>query len=142
MGYWIFQGKPSRYDVATQLIEGNIEEWTAYQNNQDMKVGDIVFLWRAAEKERAKRGVYGWGEIVREPELDEDTGYWVAVKYICKFPKYIPFEKLEKNTKFNTHQLFRFAIGTNFKVSRDQYEGLKAVISNELGQNFIPDGGK
>lgn len=142
MGYWIFQGKPSRYDVATQLKEGKVEEWTASQNNQEMKIGDVVFLWRAAEKERSKRGLYGWGIIIKEPELDEDSGYWVAVKYECKFPRFIPFQALEREPRFNTHQIFRFAIGTNFKVSKEQYEGLRSVISSELGQRFLPDGGQ
>ena len=139
MKSWIFQGKPSRYDIEEELIEGKVEEWTAYQGYTHMDVGDIVYFWRAAEKERKKRGIYGWGRILRKPELDEEEGYWVAVEYVKRFPSFIPFDELKKNKAFATHQLFSFAIGTNFKVSKKQNAGLYSIIKKSIGEQYLPE---
>ncbi len=139
MNYWIFQGKPSRYDIEKQLVEEKVEEWTAYQRCNKMKVGDIVFFWRAAEYQQPKRGIYGWGKIIKEPTVDEDSGNWVTVKYIRKFPQFIPYEELKTNEKFATHQLFSLAMGTNFMLTEDQYQGLQEVIKNYLGEEYLPE---
>ncbi len=141
MNYWIFQGKPSRYDIEKQLVEEKVEEWTAYQGCSDMEVGDIVFFWRAGENERSKKGIYGWGKITKEPTVDDKAGNWVSVTYEKKFPNFIPFEKLKANDKFASHQLFRFAMGTNFRVTDDQYQGIREVIKDYLGEEYLPEEG-
>jgi len=138
MNYWIFQGKPSRYDIEKELIEGKTEEWTAYQYSSSMRAGDIVFFWRAAERERAKRGIYGWGEITASPREEAEQGCWVPVKYKKKFPSFLPFDELRTSPTFSTHQIFNFAIGTNFKLTHEQYQGLKKIIEEKIGSDYLP----
>lgn len=138
MTCWIFQGKPSRYDVEKEFVEGKVEEWTAYQNSSKMKPGEIVFFWRAAEREREKRGIYGWGKIIAVPKEDDEYGCWVPVIYKKRFPKFIPFDELKKNRAFSTHQIFTFAIGTNFMLTEKQCAGLKEVIKDYLGEQYLP----
>ena len=82
MKAWIFQGKPSRYDVAKKIEPGKREDWTANRSHEAMMPGDIVFFWRAGEKEPEKRGIYGWGTIIAPARLDKGSGWWIPINYI------------------------------------------------------------
>jgi hypothetical protein len=104
-----------------------------------MTTGDLVFFWRAAQKEPLKRGIYGWGRITGPTKYDERSGWWVPISYIHRFPQFIPATRLQQNNDFATHQLFRFAIGTNFPVSTREFQGLCTVIRDTLGSDYIPE---
>ena len=138
MKAWIFQGRPSRYDVAEELKPGKYEEWVASAGYREMQPGDVVFFWRASEGEPQRRGLYGWGKIVEEPNVDKNSGNWVRVQYKCNFPKFISYNALAENTVVATHQLFRMPIGTNFSVSEEQLQELLKEIKDRLGEKYLP----
>ena len=138
MKAWIFQGKPSRYDVAEELKPGKYEEWVASSGFREMQPGDIVFFWRSGEREPERRGLYGWGKIVAEPLVDENSGNWVRVQYKRIFPHFIPDSALAENKNVATHQLFTMPIGTNFSVSPEQFKGILKEIKDRLGDKYLP----
>jgi hypothetical protein len=61
MNYWIFQGNPTRFDVAdrSKVDDGKQETWLVSRYRELMHAGDVVFLWRSGETSR--RGIYAWG---------------------------------------------------------------------------------
>lgn len=138
MRAWIFQGVPSRYDVAKKLKPGKKEDWVASSGFREMRPGDVVFFWRASERQPERRGLYGWGKIVAEPVLDDEEGNWVTVKYVCVFPEFIPYATLAANKQFRTHQLFSMPIGTNFSLTDEQLQGLLAEIRATAGEECVP----
>lgn len=141
MNRWIFQGVPSRYDVADpeKVKEGKTEIWLASHFRETMEVGDIVYLWRAGEREKSKRGLYAWGRIVGEIKHYEGWGWGVSVKYIKRFPRHISPSELNKYPAFTSHLLNRMAIGTNFSVSEDENEAIKKAIRETVGETYLPE---
>jgi len=72
---WIFQGNPDIFDIDTYLREyGPIIRWTVRQHANEIKVNDIVFLWRAQGRENLESGIIAKGVIISRPcEMDDDV---------------------------------------------------------------------
>jgi hypothetical protein len=137
MSYWIFQGVPSRYDVAEKLVAGRREIWLATRYRDEMQVGDVVFFWRAGD--RAQRGIYGWGEIVGPPEHHEGWGWGVPVQYRKRFEHHLPVGLLQGNEKISTNLIFRMPVGTNFRVEPREVSGILEEIAAQLGSEALPE---
>ncbi len=140
MNTWIFQGVPSRYDVADpeKVKQGRTEIWLASHFRESMAVGDIVYFWRAGEREKAKRGLYAWGRIVGDVKYYEGWGWGIRVEYVKRFPRFISASTLNKYPAFANHLLNRMPIGTNFSVSKDENEAIKNAILETVGKAYLP----
>ena len=49
MAAWLFQGNPDRFDVDAYLRADRHVYWTVARHENDIAVGDRVFLWRDGE---------------------------------------------------------------------------------------------
>jgi hypothetical protein len=140
MSTWIFQGVPSRYDVALKLQEEKKEVWLATRFREEMAIGDVVYFWRAGEQD--KRGLYGWGVIAGEPKYHEGWGWGVPVRYIRRFPQHLAAQELSSDPVFGNHLLFRMAAGTNFEVTEAQARALERLVGRRFGASYTaPEGG-
>jgi hypothetical protein len=134
---WIFQAVPKRYDLRTEMEEGGRETWLVTRYGDEMKRGDIVYFWLAGKP--GIRGLYGWGRIASDgPKERKGWGKGVDVKYEKVFASHIPSSSLASRPELRDHLLFRVGVGTNFKVTAEEHEVIKEVVSQLLGEEAIP----
>jgi hypothetical protein len=136
MNYWIFQGKPERYDVAEKIKPGATETWVATRYRDEMKIDDIVLFWRSGEP--FKRGLYGWGLVASEPKFIDKFGWGITVIYKKKFEHPLNFSEIGALPTFSSHVLFKMPIGTNFKLSEKEFKELNNLIVQLNGQESSP----
>ena len=138
MNTWIFQGNPERYDVAdlAKVSDGKTETWLVSRHRAEMEIGDIVYFWRSGESE--KRGIYAWGSIVGEPEYFENWGWGVSIKYNKRLPNHISSQDVSNGKLLSSHLLFRMPIGTNFRLSVDEANEVRAVVVEQVGESYAP----
>ena len=77
MSYWIFKANPSKYRLDDRLKDPQrVISWTVSRYRDQIKPGDIVFLWRAAEP----RGIVATLKVLSPPvsmlEFVHEQKYW------------------------------------------------------------------
>ncbi|HMN87465.1 MAG TPA: EVE domain-containing protein, partial [Bauldia sp.] len=82
---WIFQATPNRFLIDEYLATKPTESaWLARQHHSDMEIGDVIFVWRAQGKRRARRGIVAKATITRLPEVRKDhpsaLPFWVGAR--------------------------------------------------------------
>ena len=127
MKTWIFQGKPERYDLKTQLQVGKIETWLVTRYREQMQKGCIVYLWRSGDRD--ERGLYGWGRIIsKEAKYYTDWGWGIDVEYVVRFNPIISISTIEEHGLLKNNLLLRMPIGTNFELSAEEANQLAELI--------------
>jgi hypothetical protein len=140
---WIFQGNPDQFDIEGFLSEGEEVEWAVRQKHyaSTMKVGQIVFLWKAAGKRKEQSGIVGVSEIIIEPrEVDEDSSakkFWrtdqpigrqlrVRLKLRRRFLRenILAAASLAESESLNDLPIFALRTSTNYPLNRSHYEAL------------------
>jgi len=138
MKYWIFQGNPTRFDVAdrSRVDEGKRETWLVSRYRDLMHAGDIVYFWRSGETNR--RGIYAWGTMQAEPEYHENWGSGVNILYKKRLPEHIPASTMQSNEVLRENLIFRMAIGTNFALSNSEAAAIEEIIRLRFGMDYTP----
>lgn len=140
---WIFQGNPDQFDIEGFLSEGEEVEWAVRQKHYApmMKVGQIVFLWKAAGKRKEQSGIVAVSEIIIEPrEVDEDSSakkFWrtdqpigpqlrVRLKLRRRFLRenILAVASLAESESLNDLPIFALRTSTNYPLKRSHYEAL------------------
>jgi hypothetical protein len=136
MQAWIFQAKPEQYEIKN-IRENQEETWLVTRYRREMGQGDIVFFWRAGD--RQERGIYGWGQILDgEPREIDNWGYGVRVEYRHRFDHFISVDELEQAGVLAENLILRMPIGTNFRVSREELAELARLIDSKGEEPPIP----
>lgn len=136
MHAWIFQGVPDRYDLADKLQPGQRETWLVSRFRDEMREGDVVFFWRAGE--RRLRGFYGWGRISENaPRQYGEWGWGIEVTYEVRFEPFVSADRVIERGILDSHPLLTMPIGTNFRLTAEQYTRLVAFL-RELRQAVPP----
>jgi len=139
---FIFQAKPSVYDLRERLSVDKDVGWLASRYYKEMKPGDIVFFWLAGDKKQ--RGLYGWGEISPKGVFkDSKDLYRVAVSYKKSFnemdpPSHISYKEFQKDPVLKDLTLLHMAIGTNFILSKEEYNAINELIVKHYGAEWAP----
>ena len=134
---FIFQAKPTIYDVSARLKPDLQVGWIASRYREQMKKGEIVYIWGAGEVQR--RGIYGWGEITSDgPFVDTHGTYRVAVTYRKVFPRPVLVRELRDHPQLRDLLILRSAMGTNFPVTDEEHAALREVVAEKLGQSWAP----
>jgi hypothetical protein len=129
MKVWIFQGKPERYPLQDKLVPGQKETWLVSRYRNDMSKDDVVLFWSSGDE--TIRGLYGWGKITQDKaQYFDEWGYGIEVLYLERFNPHISIEKVRKSGVLNDNALLKMPIGTNFKVSNDEYDSLSKFIES------------
>ncbi len=59
---WIFQGNPDAFDIDGYLAAGlDRITWGMRQRSAEVRVGDRVYIWRAAGAQKADSGIIASG---------------------------------------------------------------------------------
>jgi hypothetical protein len=165
---WIFQGNPDQFDIEGFLADSEEVEWAVRQKHYApmMKVGQIVFLWKAAGKRKEQSGIVAVSEIVTEPrEVDEDSDarkFWrtdqtigpllrVRLKLRKRFlgENVLAATSLAESVSLSDLPIFALRTSTNYPLNRSHYEALTqltsgggsqiAVSEKELAELFAPE---
>jgi hypothetical protein len=134
---FIFQAKPNIYPIPERLDIGKAVGWLASRYKDYMHTGNIVYFWRAGDKER--RGIYGWGDITSNTTfIDKKGAYRIAVTCRVIFPRHINVSSLYDDPILKDLQILRSAMGTNFLLSKEENDALIVFINGEFGDSLVP----
>lgn len=133
--YWVFLGKPERYDLETELVAGASEQWPLNRFRDQVGPGDIVYFWRAGRQS----GLVGWGEVSGAPKSSsakeknkEGTESWVPVTYRVRFAERITRKDIAESpvgSGLAGLAVLRTRGGTNFKVTSFEVAALNSLIA-------------
>lgn len=136
MKAWIFQGKPERYPLQDKLVVGQKETWLVSRYRDEITKDDIVLFWSSGDE--SIRGLYGWGIVTQEgAKYFEDWGYGIEVLYTERFEKHVGITQIRESKVLNNNALLKMPIGTNFKLSKDEYDALSKFLISK-GRNAPP----
>lgn len=129
MKAWVFQGKPERYPLKENLVENNRETWLVSRYKDEISKDDIVLFWSSGNENI--RGLYGWGMITQNHvQYYDNWGYGIEVFYKVKFKKHIGIKQIRESGVLNNNVLLKMPIGTNFKISDNEYHKLCEFIKS------------
>jgi len=142
---WIFQTNPKRYKIVEVLSDNNITEevWETNQHEKEIKHGDYAFIWMCGKE----AGIYALTKIISDPILMKDSKqaakYWihefdknntkprVKIEFILKFTNNPIFRKeIKEIPELNEMSIMKFASGTNFKVTLEEWKLLYHAIKS------------
>lgn len=81
MNHWLFQGNPDQFDIDTYLKKAERVYWSVsvkkYQN--EISLGDTVYLWRAQGKKKAISGIVAKTTVIEacKPKEELDNPTWL-----------------------------------------------------------------
>jgi hypothetical protein len=135
---FIFQAKPSIYPLEEKLKVDREVGWLASRLRDEMKLGDIVYYWRAGEEEH--RGIYGWGNITSDgPFVDSRGTYRVAVTCRKIFESHINVTELRTHPILRGLQILHNAMGTNFLITQEENDALFSLIIDKFDPSWVPN---
>ncbi len=75
MNTWIFQGNPDKFNIDEYLIKTKDIYWSVTQpkHQNEIKVGDLVYIWRAKGTINAISGVVAFGVVNEESKPREEV---------------------------------------------------------------------
>jgi hypothetical protein len=137
---FIFQAVPERYDLRKELRPGARVSWLATRYQDQMRAGDVVYLWLAGSP--SIRGIYGWGLLVGDVtrQVRQER---VLVEYQRSFlehkpPDFIPATVVAQDPVLGESLIIRAPMGTNFPLTTAQDRALRAIIAQRLGEAWLP----
>lgn len=161
MATWIFQGSKEYFDIDSYVKENDDIDWQLNQHTKEVKVGDIVFIFRAKAMSKYPAGIIARAEVCSPPvktnEAQKLSKYSRGAKSQgdklrvgLKIRERVPTEKaclsreeLLKDQSLAVMRIFTAPNGTNFPVSTAQeiiiQEKWFSLISSWSVQKLIRD---
>ena len=144
---WIFQGTPDRFKIREYINAAILKSppyivWTVTSHENDLDVGDDVFIWQAMGKQPQSSGILALCEIASEVAIrkDDDTpiSYWepgekpsedrkrvvLRVKSVAEPDKIIRRDFLQQDTTCKDMHILKNPRGTNFSTENSEQERL------------------
>lgn len=142
---WIFQANPQRYDVLNALADEKLTDdvWLVSRYQNEIREGDIGLIWMSGKE----AGIYALVGVTSNPQMmydsEQSTKYWldqsdqkqmrlrVGIQYIQKFLNNPVFKYiLQSDPTLLDMEIFRRPIGTNFRVTRDEWEAIFPLLND------------
>jgi 5-methylcytosine-specific restriction protein B len=140
---WIFQGKPSEYNITKAL--NNLSEimWRVTRYKNQIKPGDKVYIWESGDD----AGIIATAEVLTLPQhvrrTPEDASYriggqavindeflGVVLKIRDVLPRKITKDKILGNSVLKDLMIIRSPQGINFYVKESEDRELMKIINN------------
>lgn len=137
INYWIFQGNPDMFDLATAIKEELLQHWTVKAHIDKIKVGDKVILWMTG----SQAGCYALAEITspagEASDLPDSRLWKTEEKQSLKAGIKITHSLIEspllwKNLR-DVKGLENLKVGnqgTNFSATKEEYETIYSLIKS------------
>lgn len=142
MSYWIFKCNPSKYNLDARLKDPEpLLTWTVTRFQNDIKAGDIVFLWRSGEP----RGIVATIKVLSNPvamfEMQHEKKYWDGadekelVRVVAEITNrfiILLSSKLKETPGLEDLSVFHgFQQATNFPVRENEGEIILKTITSK-----------
>jgi hypothetical protein len=146
---WIFQANPERYDVLNSLADENLTEdvWLVSRYQNEIHSGHIGLIWMSGKE----GGIYSVVDVVSNPQMmydsEQSTKYWTSETDKRQLMLRIKFrhrlklinnpitrQELKNIPELENMEIFRRPIGTNFKVTNDEWQLILGLL--EKRYNF------
>ena len=148
MNYWLFQGNPDYFDVDSYLQQTSSIYWSAVQYQNNIKIGDPVFIWRAKGSTTGPWGIVALGAInetcKHRAELDrpinlydnlwrtgqderseKKVGVTIEEYRLTTQANMIESKQIDTHPTLYRMQIRTSRVGSNFRLSFDQYRMLR-----------------
>lgn len=138
MAFWLFQANPEIYTIDDAIWDLNLQAdgdwWTVKQFQEQVRLGDIVVVWRAGEE----AGIVAMGLIKTNPMkgIEKHNPYWTK-KGIAEDKRelelyvrvlYRPFEKPILRTELEADgidlEIMRIPRRTNYRLAERDWKRL------------------
>lgn len=147
---WIFQANPAKYRIEESLRVERSEYWNLNQHADSVHSGDRVLIWISGKD----AGIYGVGTVIDEPQSRPDSavgiGYWhnpvegqrVKPRALVRYDQVLldrPLHKvfLDFDPVLRNMSIMRFAHGTNFPVTEEEWLTIKAWLNEPLADSPV-----
>ena len=130
---WIFQAVPRKYDLESELHPGKIVSWRATRNRNEIRPGDIVYLWASGER----AGLYGVGRVCPSGQAvvqkvgEGDDRERIPIEFTYRLDPFIPKAVLGSDPVFAGHTLLKAPRGTVFRLDSSQARVLLELVRIE-----------
>lgn len=141
---WIFQANPARYDILNALADPKVTpgfHWHIQRYRDEIKPGDVALIWMSGKD----GGIYATAKVVSAPSMvsepsyeskywiDEEEGEEERLRVKLKLTKDLTNRPLKRKRlkeidSLRDLSIFRFAQGTNFKVTDEQWRELQKLL--------------
>lgn len=148
MSTWIFQGNPKHYDINSYVSNNKIVNWSvkAKKHQDEIKIGDRVFIWRSEGKGEYRGGIIAYTKVVKAAYYDEKSDRMqvdleVIESRLDEDRNMLLRSDLKEcvRTKFLT--ILRSPQGTNFYCTDEEGEALLSFWNNsEILKEEISNG--
>jgi hypothetical protein len=144
---WIFQANPQRYDVLNALADESLTEdmWLVSRYQNEIHAGHLGLIWMSGKE----GGIYAVIEVISNPQMmydsEQSTKYWtnesdkrqmmLRIKYRYKLKLInnpITRAELKNIPELQNMGIFRFAQGTNFKVTNDEWQSILQLLKKRF----------
>jgi len=150
MNTWIFQGNPDKFDIDDYLSQSRKIYWsvTHRKHQNELSIGDLIYLWRAKGSHNAISGIIACGQLVEECKpfdqvndpLDlyynswqEDNneaseikaGVLVHEKRLTPEEGMLRSQDLQNDPVLSKMRILTVHVGSNFLLSNQQSERIK-----------------
>jgi hypothetical protein len=142
---WIFQANPTRFDILNALADPKVTSgfhWHVQRYRREIKPGDTALIWLSGRD----GGIYAIAEVVSEPHLlfepSYESRYWIddeerdveklrvklkLVRDLSNHP--LRRDRLKEIDALQKLSILKFAQGTNFKVTDDEWRVIKSLFN-------------
>ena len=150
MSTWIFQGNPKHYDINSYVANNGIVNWSvkAKKHQDEIKIGDRVFIWRSEGKGEYPGGIIAYTKVVKPAYYDEKADRMQVDLEIIEYRLDEESNMLLRTdlkecirVKFTT--ILRNPQGTNFYCTDEEGEALlsfwndPSLLKEEISKGII-----
>lgn len=142
---WMFQANPDRYDVVKALtdeeVTKNEDTWEVSRYSKEICAGHLGLIWMSGKE----GGIHAVVDITSNPQMmldsEQSTKYWVSesdkrqmmlrvkIRYKLVLVNNPTFRQELKNiAELQDMEIFRRPIGTNFKVTNDEWQVILGLL--------------
>jgi hypothetical protein len=141
---WIFQANPTRFDVLNALTDPKITSgfhWLVQRYRKEIRPGDTALIWLSGKG----GGIYAIAQVASEPrtllEPSYESKYWIdeedrdveklrvnlkLIRDLSNRP--LLRDQLKQVQDLKNLSILRFAQGTNFRVSDEEWNVIKGLL--------------
>ena len=149
MATWLFQGNPDLFDLDGYLQAQDVICWMVNQRSseEDLNIGDHVFIWKAAGRQKGESGVVALARVLQPPSVrhedpaalpfwkvhaDETARLRVELQVLRRANgrELIQKDWCVNDPILSSLPILRIANQTNYLLSEDHAARLKALWRN------------
>jgi hypothetical protein len=157
MASWIFQGNPKRFKVNEYLRKNKTIIWSINQKRfeDEISIGDEVYIWRSDGREPKSGGIVAKGEIISTPKVmkDDKPELWLDANKkdaesklrvrirledvrLNDIEGMIKRVELEQNPVLKEIRILKFHNNTNYKLSPTQAQYVRKLWKQKRSTPF------